>query len=370
MVKSRRILAMFMVLTFLSTLLVVAMPSQKAYASSGDRIVVSGSQFFAGSTRIWMNGANTPWHSWNDFGGSYDATWWGNHFAALRANGCNATRIWITCSGEVGINIARDGTVSGATAAHWSNLDSLFSLAQSNGIYIMATLISFDHFDRSNRNNRAWRTMITDSAKTDTFVNNYITPFVNRYKNNPYLWSIDLCNEPDWIYENASCGQIAWSNIQRYFAKAAVAIHANSSILVTVGMAMVKYNSDNSSVEGTQGNKVSDAALQALVADPRAKLDFWSPHHYDWMTQYWGDPFYMTPASYGMDTSRPSMIGENPCVGTAGHTLTEDYEQGYQNGWQGAQAWTSNGVDANGNFDTLIPATNAFKTAHPSLVFP
>lgn len=364
--KTRQTLSALLAVCLLATVWMIV--PNRASAAFGDRVTVSGTQFKAGTNRIWFNAANTPWNAWNDFGGSFDATWWGNHFKSLHDNGVNATRVWITCNGETGINIATDGTVSGATAAHWSNLDTLFQLAKTNGIYIMATLMSFDHFNTSHPNYMSWRNMISNSSKTDTFVNNYIVPFVNRYKSNPYLWSIDLVNEPDWIYEDAANGNLSWAVLQRYFAKAAVAIHSNSQILVTVGMAMVKYNSDT--VSGAQGNKISDAALQAQVNQAGAKVDFYSVHYYDWMGQYWGNPFYQTPAAFGLGTSKPALLGETPGNGTSGHTLTQDYESGYANGWQGAQAWTSNGVDGNGNFSTLIPATNAFRTNHAALVFP
>jgi hypothetical protein len=355
-----------LVLLVVSVLVITCIPASAIF---GEPISVSGLQFNAGANRIWINGANTPWNSWNDFGGNFNYSWWDTHFATLHANGINATRVWITCDGTVGININNTtGYVSGATAAHWSNLDSLFQIAQNQQVYIDATLISFDHFKRGNRNNRGWRKMLTDPASTDSFVNNYVIPFVNRYKNNPYLWTIDLCNEPDWVYENSECGQIPWDNIQTYFAKAAVGIHANSNIPVHVGMAMIKYCS--SVCEGAMGNKVSDAALQAKVNDPQAKVDFDCIHTYSWMEQYWGIPFYQTPVGYGLDGIKPAIIGECPAVGSTGHTTTQDYENAYLNGWQGAMAWTSNGVDSNGSLVELGPATNAFRDNHYSLVFP
>ena len=43
-----------------------------AHAAFGDRITVSGVEFRAGTNRIWINGANTPWHAWNDFGGEFN----------------------------------------------------------------------------------------------------------------------------------------------------------------------------------------------------------------------------------------------------------------------------------------------------------
>jgi hypothetical protein len=339
-----------------------------ARAEFGDRITISDTEFRAGTNRIWINGANTPWHKWNDFGAGFDAAWWDKHFQQLHENGINATRVWISCNGEVGINISVSGHVSGCTRAFWRDLDSLFRIAQERQVYVMATLMSFDHFSNKHPNHRRWRKMITDSNNVDSLVANYVVPFVNRYKSNPWLWSIDLCNEPDWIHENATCGQLPWSQLQVYFAKAAAAIHANSKVLVTVGLSMAaKYNSSSRGV-----NVLDDAALRdAAGGDERTRIDFYSsPHHYDWKERYWGNPFYMLPKAHGMDGTRPVVIGECPAKGSAGHSSLEDYESALRHGYQGAMAWTSNGVDANGSLADLSPATRAFRDRHWSLVFP
>ena len=79
------------------------------------RIRISGAAFNVCGRPIFMNGANTPWNEWDDFGGNYDATWWSSHYADLREVGVNSSRVWITCSGEVGIDIGSDGAVLGAT---------------------------------------------------------------------------------------------------------------------------------------------------------------------------------------------------------------------------------------------------------------
>jgi hypothetical protein len=336
-------------------------------AGSGKHITIEGTKFHAGEREIWINGANTPWDNWNDFGGDFDFDWWDNHFRELRDAGVNATRIWISSNGEVGIDIATDGHVSGATELHWNDLDSLFYIAQSRGIYIMATLLSFDHTKNHHSNYESWRNMLGSDEHIDSYVSHYVVPFVNRYKANPYLWSIDLMNEPDWVVEEQG---FAWDRLQTLFAKMNVAIHENSDIPTTVGVAMVKYNSDTCT-EGCQGNKVGDEALMAKAdGNPLAKVDFWSGHYYDWMGQYWGVPMYMTPEQYGMSADRPNVIGETPAKGTTGHTLTEDYMGAYENGWQGIMPWTSNGVDSNGNMSNLAPATSAFHALHPYLVFP
>ena len=340
---------------------------QQARAAFGDRITVSGTQFMAGTNRLWINVVNTPWHRWNDFGGQFDRDWWDHHLEQLHQSGINATRIWISCNGETGININSEGYVSGCTAAFWRDLDTLFQLARKRQVYIKATLISFDHFSNSHGHHLDWRRMLTDSGKIDSMVTNYVVPFVVRYRDNPWLWCVDLCNEPDWIYENDRCGKIPWEWFQTYVAKAAAAIHANSQVLVTVGVCMgPKYTPRP---PGT--NIVSDEVLRARAqGDSEARLDFYSPHYYDWMKIIRNNPFYQTPAAYGLDTNKPIVIGEFPAKGTATHTPTQDYENAFQNGWQGVMAWTSNGVDKCGSLDDVGPATRAFRAAHEQFVFP
>jgi hypothetical protein len=207
--------------------------------------------------------------------------------------------------------------------------------------------------------------MLNSDANIDSYVANYVVPFVNRYKNNPWVWSIDLINEPDWIIENQEAGQLPWARVQQLAAKTARAVHANSSILYSVGMAMPKYQSPLNS-----GDVMSDTALRGFVNDPLVFLDFRITHYYDWMNANWGNSFYKTPADHGFITTRPWIIGEDPAVGTSGHTITQDYESAFTMGWQGAMAWTSNGVDSNGSLTQLGPATTAFRNNHTSLVFP
>lgn len=356
--------------TTTATLAVGGTSSATTSSGSGGlaRITVSGTEFRAGTSRVWMNGCNTPWDAWNDFGGSYDHAFWDDHYSKLHAQGVNASRVWITCSGEVGINIDTSGAVSGATDAHWEDLDDFFKVAQSRGIYVMATLMSFDHFKDSYPTYQRWRNFINSDANVDSYINNYVIPFVKRYGDNPALWSIDLVNEPEWATTSEGSGTIEWSRFQSYFAKAAAAIHKNSQVLVTVGMAVIKYNSD-----AMDGNMISDAKLQAALPDPAAKLDFYSPHHYPWEIEYFGTPMYESPSSYfGEAQTKPCLIGESPANGSGatGRSLTEDFENALTNGWQGVLPWTSNGVDSNGGFDALVPATDAFRDKHSALVGP
>lgn len=341
--------------------------------SSAQFVTVSGNKFLVDGKEIFMNGANTPWNKWNDFGGGYTSSWWDAEFQKIKAAGGNSTRIWISCNGEVGLLIAADGTVTGATDAFWSNLDDMFRLAQKNKIYVKATLISFDHFKNSHSNYQRWRNMVLSDDKVTSFVDNYAVPFVNRYKENPYLWAVDVCNEIEWVNQDAADGNIAWNRLQYLVARVASAVHDNSKVLVTLGSAAVKWNSDL-----YEGNYWSDARLKAQYNKTNAKLDFYSPHFYGWVVKWFGDfALNKTPADYGIN-DRPCVIGENPAKGVyndgASPTLEVPAAQMFlaalNHGWKGLMPWTSNGVDTNGNLNDFESGLKAFKTAHPELVDP
>ena len=156
-------------------------------------IYVDGDKFMLSGKEIWLNGMNAPWQSWDDFGGSYKAQYWEEVFSMMHEDGFNSCRIWINCSGDKAIDIDENGYVSGASEKHWQDLDSLFSLAAENEIYVMATLMSFDHF-KNNKNER-WRAMMKDTDKIDSYINNYVIPFCKRYDDNDYVWGI-ISQEP------------------------------------------------------------------------------------------------------------------------------------------------------------------------------
>jgi len=332
--------------------------------NNSGRIIIKNNQFFADGKRIWINGINTPWNKWNDFGGGCNDAWWDSHFKKLRKTGVNAARVWINCNNDQGaVDINDNGIIRRVNEKHLTDLDRFFQTAARNRIYIKAALISFDHFkDTGNRPSaQKWRNMLGSSAAAESFAENYTVPFVKRYGDNPWLWSVDLCNEPDWVYENPECGRIPWDKISYFFAVNAAAIHENSRILVTVGMSFPKYNS-----EYYAGNMISDSYMQSLYGSKNAYLDFWSQHYYDWVGPHFGVPFYTSPygkPGFGLDDKKPAVIGEcmakgskGKTMGTENNTIITDYENAFLNGWQGVMPWTSNGIDMCGDLDDMSPA--------------
>lgn len=337
------------------------------FLSTGEaKVTIDGTKFIVNGKELWVNGVNTPWDAWNDFGGSsFNAKFWDTHFEKLAQAGVNASRIWINCNGMVGVKLNPDGSFLEATDKHWQDLDTLFQIAEKHKIYIMATLLSFDHFKGADTSALSWRAMITSDDNIDSFIEGYVIPFAKRYDDCDYLWSIDLMNEPDWVHENAECGQIGWEHISNLFARASAGIHENSDVLVTVGMGMIKYNSDL-----YEGNVVSDVYLQNLTNNPNSYLDFYSTHYYFWQRPWFSFPFDRSAVDFKLDGTKPSVIGEVPSLDESGWTITEKYEGTYNNGWNGIMTWTSNGVDACGGYNDVEPAVKRMYELIPELIRP
>ena len=339
-------------------------------ALRAQHISIKDKQFVVNSgQRIWMNGVNTPWNKWNDFGGDFDRDWWDNHFKTLKNSGINCSRIWISCDGNGAVKTNAFG-VTELSPTFFRDCDTLFAIAGRYGIYIDATMMSFDHCKSPNAAFQNWRTIITDKRASLTFINNYLLPFVNRYKENPYLFAIDLCNEPEWIAEDAKDGKLPVKSLQQFFGFCAAAVHNNSIVPVTIGSACIKWNSDNA---GYVGNYWKDTALKEASGDLKAYLDFYCIHYYGWVHKYFKSPFEMTPSEYGI-SDKPVIIEESPGKDSGlkdiPMTLVQAYESAFKMGYQGNMPWTSNGVDENGDIATVGVATLAFKNNHPELVYP
>lgn len=327
------------------------------------KVTVEGTKFMVGGNELWINGVNTPWEYWNEFGSSFDPAFWDSHFSDLHDIGVNAVRVWVNCDSMVSIKLKPSGEVREVSEQHWTDIDRLFEIAEKHRIYLMPTLLSFDHCKNGQYTDR-WRAVITDENAMKSYIDNYVKPFAERYGSNEWLLGIDLMNEPDWVHENEECGRLPLEDLSKFFANCTAGIHEVSpDALVTVGIGMIKYNSDNGNCSG---NIVSDELMKSFGGD-KACLDFYSTHYYDYMKPYWGCPFEMTPEEFGLDMSKPVFLGE---IGSS-TPLKDIYQKCYDLGWNGVMAWRSNDVENHAeNWDDIAAATQNIESAAGDKVFP
>ena len=71
---------------------------------------------------------------------------------------------------------------------------------------------------------------------------------------------------------------------------------------------MIKYISKK--YEGNYG-----ADLKKLADNPKASLYFYSLHFYEWETEWFGFPFDIDQVSFGLEGTKPPVIGEFPATG-------------------------------------------------------
>lgn len=332
------------------------------------RVTIDGTKFMADGKELWINGTNTPWQHWNDFVEGMDETFWDTEFAKLVADGVNCTRVWVNCNGETIVRLTDDGKVRNVNETHWEALDKLFDLADKNGIYLIPTLLSFDHFKEPVKCGKRWQGLVSSKEYSDVFAEKYVKTFCERYRDRTCILGIDVMNEPDWVVENEECGKIPWDNVSYLLGKCAAVIHENSDFPVTVGVAMIKYNSDK-----FEGNKVSDEYLKELTGDDKAYLDFYSTHYYNYMKQYFGYPCDKSPSEFGLAEAKPCIIGEthNDDADEIGMTLTEKYKSVYDNGWNGIMVWMDpNEEQVWYEYGLTREATSAMAELIPDKVFP
>lgn len=324
------------------------------------RVSVQNTIFHIDNKEFFINGANTPWISWDEFGsGYYSSNQWEIALQNLADAKINSTRVWITCSGTVGINIETNGYVYGPTQQFWNDVDSLMSIAQSKQIYLMIALTSFDNIHGAKW--EAWRAMYKTESGRMSFVQNYVKPFIERYKDNPYCFAVEVANEIEWVFEHTEVNR---DQVQDLIALAANAVHANSQILIYQGTgAGPKYLSS----QFWESDLFGDTALSSF--QPDAYLDFYNLHHYDWMSEYWSTPYESTPSDYYID-SKPCVLGEFPAKGSDGYTILECYQNLYSNGWKGIMPWTSNGVDTNGSLNDMQSGAEWIFNNFPQYVYP
>ena len=349
---------------FEGTIQVAAMMAKNSEEDSSDKgddddnddeilgkVQISGISFAVDEYEIFMNGANTPWHDKNDFGGIFIENMWNMYFKKLKKSNINSVRIFVSYDGKY-INISDEGKVIGPTQKFWDDIKTLLSNAEKYKIYVMATLMTYTFFDVQSENYGVWRKIFDSDENMDSLVNNYVVPFVTKNTSNS-LWSVDLFNEPELVNEKEECGKISWENITTLLSKCAKAIHENSDILVTIGFGNVKYNSKK-----YDGNYGGDSFLKSFTNNKNSYIDFYSTHYYEWQAELYGFPFDTDRVRFGLDGTKPAIIGSFPGIGFFGNvtnsknmTGSDCYMNAYRNGWNGIMAWSSNGVDNSGSLD-------------------
>ncbi len=349
-------------------------------ASTAQTIVVTGNKFTVEGNEIYLNGVNAPWQWQSDcdinfMRHNFDKNFWETELQKYVDSKVNVVRVWLHGSGNYSPALNGSGYVTayGVNDLFWQNMDTLVAIAARKKIYLMPTFWSFDMASTNAYYYPQYRQILTDDNRAGSYLNNFLIPFVQRYKNNNWIMGYDLCNEPEHIWRDANCGNLSAYWVTRFFARCAAAVHQNCSQPVTIGAMWAVYNSTTlGNGDGdTEGgfNRYSDANMKNYYNDVNAYLDFYSPHWYQW--QGTNGPFNRTVSQWIGANDKPVITGETYGGDLAFVSMADFYLNSYHNGFDGTMGWKNACQnDGYGTWNGVKAGTLSFYNQYPTLVYP
>ena len=343
--------------------IVVGSAALQARGSALERIHVSGTQFRTEAGEpVWLNGINTAWMRWNDFGGGrFDPARWDEEFARYARAGINCARVWIDCDGEIAVRFDGEGRVAGPDPTVFDDVQQLLEIAERHAVHVLAVLTSFDHLKPNHPRHRLWCDVFNRDDRLQSYVRNFVEPLAARFADNPALLAWEICNEPEWIWFRRY--GVSRDRVVAFHAHVAAALHRGGATAVTTGSASWRWHRNRSGRRSRAEHPWSDASMARHCAEPGARLDFFQVHYYDWMSLFGWSPYARGagPARFLVEVDRPVIIGE-----TRGRyswftrrTVEEAYRLGQANGYAGVFGWSAHGADGHGNFEEIALATQS-----------
>jgi len=335
------------------------------------RLVINGN-------RIFISGMNI---AWNNFGSDVgdtpvDIGKFVNQFKQIKGAGGNAVRWWLHIDAQNCPKLNDAGQVTGIGSRTIANMRQVLDSAYNYGIVVSMCLFSFDLLKEetkpsySNYNLDRNYKLLTVPANVDTYVENALKPILAAVGNHPAVMCWEVFNEPEGMLPSNASGwglqkSIEYSDIIRFTAKVAAAVHKNTKKMASTGIHGYETQ--------TYFPNYTNAKLkEAAGGDEQAYLDFYMVHYYPEWSGSAKSPFHNPASHWNMD--RPILIGEFPArdwppSGSNWQTsmkIVDAYEYAYKNGYCGAMSWAMTEGDKAkfGDFNTTKPALENLHTKY------
>jgi hypothetical protein len=172
---------------YISAMVYVAVIAAMAAAQPSGTIHYNGKDFY-------INGVNVPWNNFGSdvgthyqWGASYSPSFFTTFFQQCQSYGVNCVRLWIHCDGRTSPEFDNNGNVTGLDTNFFSNFDDIFRIAALNNVMIMPCLWSFDmtkdFTGTAGKYAGLHASLIQDTNKTRSYINNALVPMAKRYAN-------------------------------------------------------------------------------------------------------------------------------------------------------------------------------------------
>jgi hypothetical protein len=123
-------------------------------------------------------------------------------------------------------------------ALFWQNMDDfIFGVVQPSDVKLYVTFLDGNHYSYYPEHRALGREII---VKPESFINNVMLPFLQRYYASNTIWGVDIINEPEAMIAgnsgNWATWGVTWDEMRNFLKTCATAIHAyNPNIKVSAG---------------------------------------------------------------------------------------------------------------------------------------
>ncbi|MCC6808332.1 MAG: hypothetical protein IT381_12990 [Deltaproteobacteria bacterium] len=183
-------------------------------------------QFVLGLNLAWLDGQYA-----HDFGPSFHHPTWGVAYdpahveailAMMQGLGVRLLRVWVFESCE-GLEKDAAERVTGVHPTFWKNFDDfVFTRLPKYDVKVTFMLLGAHHTSECTS-----PSPIADLAARKAFLDQAMLPFVARYTASPWVWSIDLANEPEGAVAgdtgNWGAG-VSWEAMRSFLSEAAAGV--------------------------------------------------------------------------------------------------------------------------------------------------
>jgi len=310
-------------------------------------------------------GINYAWKNYSaDFGGlaawgmngvAGDTATYQAEFDDMAANGIEVVRWWIFPEfWNDSITFDANGAPNPLGQQAKDDVQAALEIASNSGIRVMFCIFSFDGFRPTRELYGITMTgihdIVTDNSKRAALMSNIVRPLVTAAAESPHvsaLHSWDVINEPEWAITGAN----------KYGSDAFEADHelepiSHDQMEVFIGDTIKVMRSVTPDIPVTIGN----AAIKWMSAWNNSDIDFYQPHIYDWVNDYW--PYSRSPAELGFN-DKPMIMGEYPVEGLDDADHKTMLQSWFNNGYAGALGWDYRVTHSKGESDAVVASTRS-----------
>lgn len=183
-------------------------------------------QFVLGLNLAWLDGSYA-----HDFGKSFHHPDWGVAYdpahvdallAMMQGLGIRLLRVWVFESCE-GLQKDAAERVTGIEPTFWQNFDDfVFTRLPKYDVKVTFMLLGAHHTHECSS-----PSPVSDPTARRAFFDQAMLPFVARYGVSPWVWSIDLANEPEGAVAGSSGNWttgVTWTQMRSYLSEGAAAV--------------------------------------------------------------------------------------------------------------------------------------------------